>query len=44
LDSERNSRSAPSAGRVLKLRIACGDQVTEDVELVKLDRDSADGK
>jgi 3-methylcrotonyl-CoA carboxylase alpha subunit len=35
---------APSAGRVLKLRVARGDQVTEGAELATLDSDSAAGK
>jgi 3-methylcrotonyl-CoA carboxylase alpha subunit len=34
---------APSAGRVLKLRVARGDQVTEGAELVTLDSDGAAG-
>lgn len=34
---------APSAGRVLKLRVARGDQVTEGAELVTLDSDSSGG-
>ena len=35
---------APSAGRVLKLQVARGDQVTESAELVTLDSESAGGK
>ena len=34
---------APSAGRVVNLRVARGDQVTEGAELAMLDIDTADG-
>jgi 3-methylcrotonyl-CoA carboxylase alpha subunit len=35
---------APSAGRVVKLRVARGDQVTEGAELATLDSEGAAGK